>query len=429
MPAVSRRTLLAGSGLAPLRPSWAQASGRIALVVGNAGYRSIQPLNNPRRDARGMAALLSRLDFRVELLLDATRNDLLAALARFRQAASAEAALLHYSGHALQLDGVNWLVPVDAVLHPAAPTAPLVGLAECVSAMGRATSRILLLDACRNDPFEQGRDRRPAGLARVNDADHGVLIGFATAPGSVALDGRGLTSPFTDAMLEHIGTPGLEIRQVLTRVRRMVLEATDGQQIPWDTSSLTRDVILRTPGHAPVPRPNRTELEPAPAPVPAAVPSPRPQSAPPRPAVQAAPAPSALAPAGRFREIPNAYAYARAARIPLPSGIAVRQYPEGDPRAALVGSWHSGGGQQVVVVVSVNEQLTRVVILAAHTSTPYDHMPGWWRRSATLNGSKVDLSSAFNVSEFDLASGWSLTAGTNTRGRAFTNSFRRIRLD
>jgi hypothetical protein len=255
------RRVLAATSLALLaRRARAQAVGdrRVALVIGNGAYRDgIPALANPPRDARAIAAALRECGFRVELRLDAQRDEMLAAIQRLGAGASgSEGAMLFYAGHAMEVGGRNVLLPVsvgrpgsdgDALIRRAVPFDAVSAALE-----GRARATLIFLDACRDNPFAAaapaavaapprprggGGTRSVGGLASVRSSS-GTLIAFATAPGQVALDGTGENSPFTTALLQHIRTPGLEAREMLARTRRAVREATGGEQIPWDNSSL-----------------------------------------------------------------------------------------------------------------------------------------------------------------------------------------------
>jgi len=228
------------------------AGGRVALVVGNGAYRNAPALPNPPNDARAVARALAGLGFEVVEAVDRDQAGMRAALGEFaRRLEGAEAGLFFYAGHGLQVQGRNFLVPVDAALEREADLyLQALALDDVMRVMEAAVPvRLVILDACRNNPLTRslaramGATRSAAvgqGLARI-DAAAGTLIAYATAPDQVALDGEGANSPFTQALLAHIAEPGLEARQVLTRVRRSVVDATGGRQLPWDSSSLTGD--------------------------------------------------------------------------------------------------------------------------------------------------------------------------------------------
>lgn len=263
----------------------AAAQDRVALVIGNGNYAHAGALPNPANDARAVAASLRELGFEVLQGSDLDRSGMERLIRDFlRKISKAKVALLFYAGHGMQIDGRNYLVPVDAKLETATDlnfeTIELDRLLDSLSDPGRAT--IVMLDACRDNPLSRSfasKSRSAAvgsGLAAYANPGTGTLIAFATAPGKVALDGQSSNSPFTEGLVKHLRTPGLEVRQLLTRVRKDVSDATRGQQIPWDNSSLLGDVYLTS---LPVAKP--------------AVPP-----APPPPSAQEAPRPAALPPAG-----------------------------------------------------------------------------------------------------------------------------------
>ena len=234
------------------------ANERVALVVGNAAYEHAPPLANPKNDAEDMAALLRRLGFQVTAGLDLTDAALEDRVRAFsRQARAAQVALFFYAGHGLQVDGDNYLVPVDAHLADEADLPfEALQLDLVLKRMGGGTN-LVFLDACRDNPFARGWEgagRSTAvgrGLRRVGEASgSGLFIAFATDPDRIAADGEGRNSPFTAALKRHIETPGLEINGLLTEVRKTVLASTGNIQRPWSNSSLS-DAFYFVPGAAP----------------------------------------------------------------------------------------------------------------------------------------------------------------------------------
>ena len=232
------------------------AEKRVALVIGNAAYQNATPLRNPVNDANALSASLERLGFQVLLGTDLDLAGMRSLVRDFGVAArDADTGLFFYAGHGLQVAGRNYLLPVDASLETETDldfSAVDSTLIQRQLERGPQT-RLLFLDACRDNPFSTSLARsmgatRSAnalgrGLARI-EAAGGSLIAFATDPGDVAADGEGQHSPFTQALLEHIETPGLEINVMLTRVRTDVFEATKNRQRPWTSSSLIGEVYL-----------------------------------------------------------------------------------------------------------------------------------------------------------------------------------------
>lgn len=225
----------------------AHAAERVALVVGIGSYQPLPVLPNPPNDASDMAAMLRQNGYDVELQLDPTLEVLREATERFAERlAGARVGLFYYAGHGVQVGGRNFLIPRNARIERAADL-PVQALS--LNAMLAAVQRtrkpvVVLLDACRDNPFRGllGRQAQD-GLAEVN-AGSGLLIGFATRPGGVAFDGEGRNSPFTAALLRHLPDTRLDARGVLVRVRAEVVRATGGRQVPWDQSSLTTEVAL-----------------------------------------------------------------------------------------------------------------------------------------------------------------------------------------
>lgn len=241
--------------LLTLSSHWAEAARRVALVIGNSAYEQVTELPNPKNDAADMAGKLRGLDFKVVSGIDLDLRGMRETVRDFiRELDGADLALFFYAGHGLQVDGVNYMVPVDAQLATYDELEfEAMKIDLVLSAMERNTSsNLIFLDACRNNPLARNLARsmgtRSAavgrGLARIGSGV-GSLVSFSTQPGNVALDGEGRNSPFTEALLRYLGTPGEDIMRSLIRVRRDVLKTTKGKQVPWDSSSLTGDIILK----------------------------------------------------------------------------------------------------------------------------------------------------------------------------------------
>ena len=218
---------------------------RLALVVGNAEYQNVPALRNAVNDARAMADALKRLGFEVTLLTDVGSDEFWLKLDAFsKEAETAESTMLFYSGHAFQLSGVNYLVPVGAKLTSResikTETWSLDGIIARLQNRKRQT--LIFLDACRNDPLPAGLRGSGAsadGLARLQTGV-GTFVAFATEPGAVTFDGAGEAdhSPFTTALLDNIEKPGLSVSDMMIKVRNQVEENTFRRQTPWDQSSL-----------------------------------------------------------------------------------------------------------------------------------------------------------------------------------------------
>lgn len=221
----------------------ANAADRLALVVGNSAYDGIVQLKTPVRDAQEVASTLKGLGFEVFLVTDARKEDLAAEIdhfARSADAADAKNVLFYFSGHAVQLDGENYLIPTDAALQTADAIArETVSLGEVVLSLeDPERSTLIFLDASRNNPLPAEVSwKGPAGLAK-REAGVGTFVAFATQPNNVALDSADGGSFFTRALLTHMPTAEISISDMMIRVRNDVTDNTDGRQTPWDQSSL-----------------------------------------------------------------------------------------------------------------------------------------------------------------------------------------------
>jgi TPR repeat protein len=255
---LSRKALISAAALALLVCSAAPAaavSRRVALIIGNADYGSLPRLKNSVNDATKVRDTLRDAGFETFYGVNLTHLEIEDLLRRFfRDVDKADVATIYYSGHGVQVAGDNFIVPVDAKLSTPydieQQTFKVGDIFNYLTAHSRA--QVIFLDACRNNPFKTDRfwigdtlkaaDAK-AGLARVNYGV-GSLIAFSTEPGAVAYDGSGALSPYTTALVRHITAPNEEIRRALTLVRREVISATEGLQVPWENSALTDDLYL-----------------------------------------------------------------------------------------------------------------------------------------------------------------------------------------
>ena len=221
---------------------------RVALVIGNGTYEEAGTLANPVNDATDVAARLRELGFEVIEGNDLGKRDLERKIGEFSDALEGAAVgMFYYAGHGLQVDGRNFIVPVDAKLDvPAKLRLETVQIDDVLDIMEQQTkTSLVFLDACRNNPFVKSlrklatnRSAAPlAGLAQF-DSTRGSFIAFSTAPGSVALDGAGRNSPFAAALIKHMGDPGQSINDLMIAVRRDVVAETHDAQRPWEQGSL-----------------------------------------------------------------------------------------------------------------------------------------------------------------------------------------------
>src|SRR3954470_1802810 len=247
--AVSAATFLIGV-------TTAQADKRVAFVVGSAAYKNVPQLPNPAIDSKAMARVLRNVGFDVVEGASLTRDAMTAKLLEFgKKSEAADVALFFYAGHGIAVNGINYLLPVDADLKSEMDVK--LGAAINVDltleqTMGDAKVKLVFLDACRDNPFaakiRAARATRSVnvqtGLAEMKSGE-GTLIAFATGPGQTALDGEaGTNSPFTRALMANIATPGVEIQQAMTKVRAQVNEETSKNQLPWGHTNLIGSVYL-----------------------------------------------------------------------------------------------------------------------------------------------------------------------------------------
>lgn len=223
----------------------AAAERRIALVIGNGKYPGA-PLGNPVNDAHDMAGALRRLGFEVIEKNDVSQREMNRAITQFGEKLNAEAiALFFYAGHGMQVRGKNYLVPIDAqIASEASVRSETVDVDAVLEQLGSSPLNVVILDACRNNPFERRFRGAAGGLAQM-DAPKGTLIAYATAPGKVASDGEGRNGLYTQELLKLIQAPGLPIEAVFKRVRANVAKITGDQQVPWEASSLTGDFYFK----------------------------------------------------------------------------------------------------------------------------------------------------------------------------------------
>jgi formylglycine-generating enzyme required for sulfatase activity len=237
----------AGTAQNPGLPN--QPERRSALVVGNGAYASV-PLRNPVNDARAMARAVQELGFDVTLRENLDQKEMKKEIQAFGQKLQkGGVGLFYFAGHGVQVNGRNYLIPVGASIeHENQVEYEAVDMGAILGEMDYARNRlnIVILDACRDNPFARSFRSASQGLASVN-APSGTLISFATAPGSVANDGQGENGVFTGELVKAMMQPGLKIEDVFKQVRSAVHEATRGKQIPWESSSLEGDFYFRAP--------------------------------------------------------------------------------------------------------------------------------------------------------------------------------------
>lgn len=250
----TRRTFL--KGLASIAPAASfsdlfaapNSSSHQALVIGNAQY-SDMPLVNPVNDATAVSTLLKTAGFVTDTQLNTTRANLNAAMDRFTKVikqSQTQVVVFYYAGHGAQLDWRNYLVPVDAVVTKRTDMqSRCVDLNNLLGQLSQIKDKtfIIILDACRDDPFGNRYKLESKGLSQF-DAPVGSLLAYSTSPGKVASDGGGANGLYTENLVRELSVPNVRVEDALKRVRLNVRLASNGEQIPWETTSLESDVYL-----------------------------------------------------------------------------------------------------------------------------------------------------------------------------------------
>ena len=249
---ILRTILLFSVGLIGLQAQTTQQpQKKIALVIGNGNYIAGMPLANPENDAKAMKTALQSVGFTVMEYENLDQSQMKKAMDDFGiKLKSYDVGLFFYAGHGIQAKGYNYLIPVDAKLQSEQQVEYDCVQADRILALMEASGtkvNIIILDACRNNPFERSwtRSATGKGLAFMN-APSGTLIAYATSPGSTASDGSGNNGLYTSAILESIKIPNITIIQMFQNVRSIVSQKSSKQQIPWESTSMTGDFYFNT---------------------------------------------------------------------------------------------------------------------------------------------------------------------------------------
>lgn len=239
--------------LASIEPASAQS--KVALVIGNGAYQNVPDLPNPPHDAADVAAAFGRLGFSVQLVTNASYENMRRALLTFSdKARQADMAVIFFAGHGMEIGGENWLIPVDAELKTDLDVDQEAISLHAIMLMASAASKLglVILDACRNNPFLARMKRTIStrslgrGLSRI-EPENNVLVAYSAKDGTTAADGDGRNSPFTAALLKYLEVPGLEINFLFRDVRDDVIASTRGEQEPFIYGSLSKEAIYFTP--------------------------------------------------------------------------------------------------------------------------------------------------------------------------------------
>ncbi|MGL6109935.1 MAG: caspase family protein [Rubrivivax sp.] len=234
---------LLGAGMATPAKAATLDGPRVALVIGNSAYLK-DPLPNPLNDARAIGTSLRQLGFKVIALENASHKQMNDAVRQFGDSLKGGVGLFYYAGHGVQVKGRNYLLPVDAdITREDEVPYKAFDVGQVLDKLESAKNplNIVILDACRNNPFaRQSRSGGGGGLAQM-DAPAGSIIAFATAPGAEAADGSTSNGLYTGQLLRYMNTPGLKVEDVFKRTRVAVKQASGGRQIPWESTSLEGD--------------------------------------------------------------------------------------------------------------------------------------------------------------------------------------------
>ncbi|MBT8350817.1 MAG: caspase family protein [Deltaproteobacteria bacterium] len=215
-------------------------SQKTALVIGNGAYKS-SPLRNPANDASDIASMLKKLGFNVILKTNANQRTMKKSIRNFgNKLRHGGVGLFYYAGHAVQVHGANYLIPIGAQIESVSDIEyEAIHAGRVLGKMEDAGNglNIIVLDSCRDNPFARSFRSSEKGLAKM-DAPTGSILAYATAPGSIAADGTGRNGLYTSKLLKHMAIPGLEIEKVFKKVRIDVLRSSQKKQVPWESSSL-----------------------------------------------------------------------------------------------------------------------------------------------------------------------------------------------
>lgn len=241
------------AGVDIIQAQTASKENRVALVIGNATYLN-GPLKNTVNDARAMATVLEASGFDVLLKENVkNQNEMKQAVREYgMKLKQGGTALFYYSGHGMQVNGFNYLIPTQAVMHIEQEIeyeALDMGFILAYMESARSSVNIVILDACRNNPFSRSFRDTKQGLSTMV-APTGTMIAYSTSPGSVASDGNQDYGLYTRSLLEHMQQPGVKLEDVFKGVRADVLTASKGQQTPWESSSLVGDFYFRNGSNA-----------------------------------------------------------------------------------------------------------------------------------------------------------------------------------
>jgi hypothetical protein len=360
--------MIAGMGSLLTAPSIVRAQGRngAALVIGNSKYQWEAPLPNVKRDAPDVAKHFEALGLKTQLVQDADRNQMVAAIQSFKADLSgADLGTIYFAGHGAQWVKDSYVVPIDADLSTPNATSQLVSISSINQGMNGARHRLMVFDNCRNNPADGWAEIETQRAAVINrDAQlqspvpPNTLVMYSTAPGRVALDGPpGQNSPFCAALLRELEAPSIDFQSLPTQLRRSLLIVTEGKQVLWDRDTYNAPYqISGTRG------------------------------------LKEAVARSTWGDPSRVVELGNAYAFAQQAGLLLPPGLIAHRPATNSRDAVKVGSYQfnaqtpAGRVDQILIVMSVDEGHTAECILASRSDTT----PLWRFVTADIKGANLE---------------------------------------
>ena len=375
---IGRRSVVAGVGSLIVAPAIVRAEGQngVALVIGNSKYHWEAQLPNVRRDAPDVAKRFQALGLRTELVLDADRKTMLAALEKFKAGVSGAAlAAIYFAGHGVTWEKDDFVVPVDADLNDPSAVKSLVRSRLFGDTVAAAAHRLLVFDNCRNNPADGWRqtaaERRAAfsaGSGSSGPANPNYLLLSSTAPGHIALDGpAGQNSPFAASLMRLLDEPSVDLQSLPERLRRDLLIATEGRQLLFSRSSFNAPFTLNRSGAA---------------------------SAIPAPAVASS----------RIVELTRAYAFANEHKYPIPPGLVAIRPAAASAQSSKVGSFSAmtrnkyGKYPCLFIVLSV-ERGDKVDVL--WSGMGFNGAPAWRYYAGGLEGNRIKLFSATGGQDSD----------------------------
>ena len=363
-PSIGRRSALVGAGSLLSTPAIVRAQGQngVALVIGNSKYQWEAQLPNVRRDAPDIARRFEQLGLKTELVQDVSHDAMKQALDRFsKQAQGANVAAFYFAGHGAQWDKDSYIVPSDADLGTPSVVKSLPSVKSIYQGTKTARNRLLVFDACRNNPADGWRQdwaMLQALISRNADAlEPNTLMMYSTAPGRIALDGpAGQNSPFAAAVLRQLANPAVDLLVLPGNVRRDLLVATEGRQVLWETSTYRQSFVLRgAPGNVP----------------------------------------GQAGDMSRVVELPRTYAFAKEHDMVLTPGVIAYRPRGGAGDSSKVGSFTfnlSGNNPAIVVVLAVDDPKTVELLLITRNGGAGPAFMRFTR--GTLNGDTLEWTSA-----------------------------------